>query len=161
DAAGDCLYTNRAYLELTGRRAGEVLGEGWREVIHPEDRDRIVAAWYRAARDRSPFELTCRFVHRYGRTIWVSCKSAEIGVGDALMGYVGVVEDITQKRQSLEALHQSEERFDLAVRGTDAGIWDWDLRTHTVYFSPRWKSMLGYTEGEIGNEFSEWKSRLH
>jgi PAS domain S-box-containing protein len=161
DAAGDCLYTNRAYFELTGRRAGEVLGEGWREVIHPEDRDRVFAAWYQAARDRSPFDLVYRYMHRDGRTIWVSCKSAEIRVGDALMGYVGVVEDITQKRQSIEALRRSEERFDLAVRGTDAGIWDWDLRTDTLYFSARWKSMLGYAEDEVRNEFSEWESRVH
>ena len=60
-----------------------------------------------------------------------------------------------------EALRRSEERFDLAVRGTDVGIWDWDLRADTVYFSPRWKSMLGYEDHEIGNAFREWESRLH
>ena len=161
DARGDCLYTNRAYLELTGRDAGEPLGDCWKEIIHPEDRDRVTAAWYRAARDRLPFELTYRFVHRDGRTIWVSGKSAQIRVGDALTGYVGVVEDITQKREAIEAIRRSEERFDLAVRGTDAGIWDWDLRTGTVYFSPRWKSMLGYAEDEVRDAFSEWESRVH
>jgi PAS domain S-box-containing protein len=161
DAAGDCLYTNRAYLDLTGRCAGEPLGEGWREIIHPEDRDRVFAAWYQAARNHLPFELTYRFMHRDGRTIWVSCTSAEIRVGDALTGYVGVVEDVTQKREAIEAIRRSEERFDLAVRGTDAGIWDWDVGTDTVYFSPRWKSMLGYAEDEVRNEFSEWESRVH
>ena len=49
----------------------------------------------------------------------------------------------------------------MAVRGTDAGIWDWDLRVNTVYFSPRWKSMLGYEDHEIQGDFSEWQSRLH
>lgn len=60
-----------------------------------------------------------------------------------------------------EELHRSQERFALAVRGTDAGIWDWDVRTGSVYFSPRWKSMLGFAEHEIENRFDEWEVRLH
>jgi PAS domain S-box-containing protein len=58
-------------------------------------------------------------------------------------------------------LRRSEERFALAVRGTDAGIWDWDLTTNEVYFSPRWKGMLGYEEDEIGHSYFEWEQRLH
>jgi PAS domain S-box-containing protein len=66
-----------------------------------------------------------------------------------------------RRKQIEEALLRSEERFDLAVRGTDAGIWDWELHSNQVFFSPRWKGMLGYDEHEIGNEFSEWECRLH
>jgi PAS domain S-box-containing protein len=58
-------------------------------------------------------------------------------------------------------LKKSEERFDLAVRGTDAGIWDWDLRKNTVYYSPHWKGMLGYEEHEVSGHYTEWESRLH
>ncbi|QEH35769.1 Phosphoserine phosphatase RsbU [Aquisphaera giovannonii] len=161
DAAGGILYTNRAYLELAGRRDGEPPGGDWREAIHPEDRDRVRAEWDRSARDRSPFESTYRILHRDGRTTWASAKSAEIRIGDALTGYVGVVEDVTQKRRVIEAIRRSEERFDLAVRGTDAGIWDWDLVTGSIYFSPRWKSMLGHAEDEVASSFAEWESRLH
>lgn len=60
-----------------------------------------------------------------------------------------------------DELHNSEERFALAVRGTDAGIWDWDLVTGAVYFSPRWKSMLGYAEDEIEGRLEEWERLLH
>ena len=63
-------------------------------------------------------------------------------------------------RDATAALAKSEERFDLAVRGTDAGIWDWDLRTNKVYFSPRWKSMLGFSEDEIGDDPDEWVRRI-
>jgi PAS domain S-box-containing protein len=75
-------------------------------------------------------------------------------VANALAGTV-------ERRRADEALKGSEERFDLAVRGTDAGIWDWDLRTNRVYFSARWKSMLGYREEEIGDSYLEWESRLN
>ena len=60
-----------------------------------------------------------------------------------------------------DGLHKSEERFALAIRGTDAGIWDWDLLTGRVYFSSRWKSMLGWAEDEIEGRLEEWERRLH
>jgi PAS domain S-box-containing protein len=65
-------------------------------------------------------------------------------------------------RNKIEAsLRISEERFELAVNGTDAGIWDWNLVTNQVHFSPRWKSILGYGPDEIADHVSEWETRLH
>jgi diguanylate cyclase (GGDEF)-like protein/PAS domain S-box-containing protein len=55
----------------------------------------------------------------------------------------------------------SEERMALAVRGEMDGLWDWDLKTDTLYFSPRWKSMLGYAEPEIGQSPDDWFNRVH
>jgi PAS domain S-box-containing protein len=80
-----------------------------------------------------------------------------------LTGGMLVETDLLEQRirKATEALVKSEERFDLAVRGTDAGIWDWDLETNKVYFSPRWKSMLGYGEDEIGDDPDEWVERIH
>lgn len=72
-----------------------------------------------------------------------------------------VLAGVIKRKRAEEALQKSEERFDLAIRGTDAGIWDWNLLTGQVYFSPRWKSMLGYGEDEIADNFSEWEERLH
>jgi PAS domain S-box-containing protein len=78
-----------------------------------------------------------------------------------LRAVADVLAGVIERKRVEESLRRSEERFDLAVRGTDAGIWDWDLRTDEVYYSPRWKGMLGYAEGEIGGHFAEWESRLH
>jgi PAS domain S-box-containing protein len=58
-------------------------------------------------------------------------------------------------------LAASEERFALAVRGTNDGIWDWDIRTNKVFFSPRWKDMIGYDDEELANEFSTFETRVH
>ncbi len=59
-----------------------------------------------------------------------------------------------------EALRASKERYDLAVQGSNDGFWDWDLRSGDIYFSPRWKSMLGYTDDELQNNVTEWLSRV-
>tara|TARA_B110000211_G_C14073315_1_gene550905 strand:+ start:60 stop:2735 length:2676 start_codon:yes stop_codon:yes gene_type:complete len=59
------------------------------------------------------------------------------------------------------ALGQSEKRLNLALEGTNAGVWDWDLITNEVYFSPAWKSMIGYEDYEIENKIKTWENLLH
>lgn len=59
------------------------------------------------------------------------------------------------------ALHESEERYALAARGANDGLWDWDLRTNRLTLSPRWKAMLGYAEDAIGTDPDEWLARVH
>ncbi|MCK5664274.1 MAG: EAL domain-containing protein [Thiotrichaceae bacterium] len=58
-------------------------------------------------------------------------------------------------------LNKQEERAILALRGANDGLWDWDLEADYVHFSPRWKSMLGYAETELENEFSTWEHLIH
>jgi diguanylate cyclase (GGDEF)-like protein/PAS domain S-box-containing protein len=64
-------------------------------------------------------------------------------------------------RWAVEDLHESEERYALAVRGANDGVWDWNLVTNDVYWSPRWKAMLGYDETELTRGPDEWFGRIH
>jgi PAS domain S-box-containing protein len=66
-----------------------------------------------------------------------------------------------ERKRTEEELHKSRERFEVAVRGSGDGIWDWDLETNQVYFSPHWKGQLGYADDELPNAYQEWESRLH
>ena len=69
--------------------------------------------------------------------------------------------DITDRKAFEEALRESQERYALAVQGANDGLWDWDLRSNQIYFSPRWKAMLGYDEPEISSQPAEWLHRMH
>ncbi len=69
--------------------------------------------------------------------------------------------DITQRKQLEQQLHQSEQRFVAAAKGANDGLWDWDLLTNTIYFSPRWKIMMGCDESEIGTNPDDWLNRIH
>src|SRR5687768_17141227 len=68
---------------------------------------------------------------------------------------------VKREQTSQKAWLASEERFAMAVRGTNDGIWDWTVRTGEIYFSPRFKELLGYANNELSNQFIEWESRLH
>jgi diguanylate cyclase (GGDEF)-like protein/PAS domain S-box-containing protein len=72
-----------------------------------------------------------------------------------------LIRDITSRKTALEALKASEERYALAARAANDGLWDWNLPTNRIYFSSRWKSILGYNDGELDNHAHVWWDRLH
>ena len=66
-----------------------------------------------------------------------------------------------RRRDAEQAVRDSEERYALAVRGANDALWEWNLRTGTVYFSPRWKALLDHREDDIGGNIDEWRDRIH
>jgi PAS domain S-box-containing protein len=64
-------------------------------------------------------------------------------------------------KRAIESLRDSEERYALAALGANDGLWDWNLQTNTVYWSARWKRMLGHADGEVGSSPDEWFNRVH
>jgi PAS domain S-box-containing protein len=64
-------------------------------------------------------------------------------------------------KKAEETLRESEERYALAARGANDGLWDWNLVDNVIYFSPRWKGIWGYQEAEIGDGPEEWLNRIH
>ncbi|HUB27138.1 MAG TPA: EAL domain-containing protein [Tepidisphaeraceae bacterium] len=103
-----------------------------------------------------------RVYRKDGSIIWVSenCRCVRDGNGDVLY-YEGTCTDITERRAATEALRESEERYALAMRGANDGIFDWNLKTAEIYFSERWKQMLGCNSEEMTASPREWFQRVH
>ncbi len=69
--------------------------------------------------------------------------------------------DISQKKKADDELKALKERMELALLGSNDGIWDWNIIDNSTYFSPRWKEMLGYSDNELANKFTSWEERVH
>ena len=95
-------------------------------------------------------------------------RAAEAGVADFLL-VRGLSADrlehslryALRHQHTLRRLMASEERHALALRGANDGVWDWDVVSDRVFFSARWKAMLGYAEHEVGDTRDEWLGRVH
>ena len=66
-----------------------------------------------------------------------------------------------ERHQAIEALRRAEERYALAWNGTNDGLWDWDLAANRIFYSPRWKAIVGYENGQIADSTLEWFNRVH
>ena len=97
-----------------------------------------------------------------GTDAWVLTTKAPLYDREGrLLGTFGISHDITAQKNAELELAAVTERFELAVRGSTDGLWDWDVRTSRVYYSPRFKELIGYADHEMENVFEEWRSKLH
>ncbi len=166
DKEGNVVIWNRAAEEITGYSREEVVGHAriW-EWLYPDKayRKEIVGVASEVISGEKAFtedETTIRCKDGQTKTISWNDRGLLDEGGNAI-GSIAIGRDITAHKQAEEALRASEERFALAVEGSNAGIWDWDIRNNTLYWSPRMKEMLGYADDELDADFDTFETTLH
>jgi PAS domain S-box-containing protein len=160
---GDIYFSPR-FKELLGYANNELSNQfiEWESRLHPEDKARTMDS-LNAHLDRDvPYDVEYRLRCRDGAYRWFRARGKALRNPDGTpTRMAGAITDITERKESVRALAESEERFALAVLGANDGIWDWNIRTNDVYFSPRWKAMVGYEEHELENVFATFETLLH
>lgn len=168
DAAGNLILINPAAERMLGRPAEPTLDATQRtsEYYRSDQVTRLGADELPTARairgeEVDDAEMFVRPRHATGG-IWVSASARPLrDPAGGVRGGVVVFRDITERKRSEAELLRSRERFELAVRGSQDGLWDWDPQSGEIYYSPRWKSILGYEDHEIASRIEEWEARLH
>ncbi len=164
NSEGAIMLANSQATQMFGYTHKELLGQDL-EILLPE-RYRHKHAHYRAHYFTQPQIRAMG----HGLDFWGQHKDGhefplEIGLSyaeiDGNVSVTAFITDITERKRMEDALRKSEERWQYALKGSDDGVWDWNPQTNEVFFSPRWKEMLGYAEPEISSDFAEWDKRLH
>ncbi len=163
DEHGRIVWLNRLAERLSGYRGDELRGRPL-EVLVPKDRRKQHEGLRRAySRKPKPREMgtdvPLQLLHRDGTTIPVDISLTPWLSPQGKL-FFSAVRDVTSHQRREDALRASEERFALAVRGSTDGIWDWNVLTDEVYYSPRFKELLGCEDHEMDNVFASFESRL-
>jgi PAS domain S-box-containing protein len=116
DADGNFTYVNEQLCKLAGITAGQAMGAGWIQAIHPEERTRIAEAWMQSVENRTAFQQEFRYKRPTGHITWVVCQAkAELGERGEVRGFVGTITDINERKQNEEALLRFNEELEQRV----------------------------------------------
>src|SRR5664279_2047314 len=109
DAQGQTIYVNPRWCQITGLSATDALGNGWLRAVHPEDRGKLVQGWQAANQAQGASKVDYRFVHPDGTISWVMGQAVpEKDDAGRIVGYVGTITDITERKQAEAALRDNE-----------------------------------------------------
>ncbi|MGF1939137.1 MAG: PAS domain S-box protein [Nostoc sp. ChiQUE02] len=149
DPSGDCKYVNSRWCQLAGLSFNEAMDMGWKRALHPEDRDWVFLNWQRATQSQTPFLMECRFQRPDGKVHWLICLAiVESDTSGNVIGYIGTITDITERKYSEQALQESEQRYRDLAEAMPQMVWLADETGAVNYFNQRWYDYTGQSQAE-------------
>jgi diguanylate cyclase (GGDEF)-like protein/PAS domain S-box-containing protein len=161
DEAGRYVYVNQSFQRLFKATESSLIGKTDAELLPADIARKLRESDTGVLADNRSAELMEIVPGEKGDLRhWLTIKFPFVSQsGVKFLGGTSI--DISERVKADEALRASEKRWQLALRGTNDGLWDWNAITNEVYYSARWKQMLGYGEHEIQNLPEEWDLRVH
>lgn len=160
--SGKIFRVNQTFRNILGYSNADLSKLNLMDIIYSEERqDYEINLRYLMAEKIQNYATDNRLIHKKGTIIWSSLNISLIKTSQEPKYLIGLIKDITQRKQMELDLKKSEERWELALRGNNDGIWDWNIETNECFYSTRCLEILGYTKTEIFNHVDDWKSRIH
>lgn len=162
DTHGSTTYVNSMWCTITGLSAEEALGSGWQKAVHEGDKSRIIDGWEKALVANEHAVLEYRMIRPDGSSVWVIGKAIpERNLENQLIGYVGTIMDITERKKAEDEVRIANERFDMIACATSDSLWDWDLETNVIWANEMHQQLYGRTLGDPVPTHAEWIKRIH
>lgn len=162
DLSGRLLHYNDECLALFGYEHHEIAPDmKVDDFIHPDFIQETRERYARIQKDGSISGRIVPVLKKNGAVIYIKTFPSILERNGKPFKVRGTIVDVTEMRDTQEALRESEERYVLVVKGANDGIWDWDIDAEITYYSPRYKAMLGYEDHEFPNTGEAWREKLH
>ncbi len=152
---------NSALCEFLGKSENELLGKTDFDIFPEELADKYRNDDKKVIKNRRAIIIDEEVSTPDGIRTVITTKAPVIKNGNEIFGIVLTARDITERVNAENKVRESEARWNFALEGARDGVWDWNVVTNQVFFSNRWKEMLGFSEDEIGSDLKEWESRVH
>jgi len=156
---------SKIITDLMGLETEEGSLQSWIDIIHLKDKSILTNVLIKRQQNfKTPLDVTYRVINPKNKSIhWIHHIARDIKVDDKgeLLPTLGVIQDITVQKEIQSKLKDSEKRWRFAIDGTNDGLWDLNLATNEVYYSDRWKEMLGYKPDELENKEETWEKLVH
>jgi len=132
------------------------------EAIHPDDRERATNAVETAIAEKKPYQVECRIVHSDG-SIRHTITKGEVVCDDSgeLIEVVGIIQDITERKQVEKELYLMHERLKLATQSARLGIWDWDIENDNLSWDDKLFELYGIESSDFTNVYQAWLNGVH
>lgn len=141
---GGVDYLSPQWRRYLGKPDAELLGDGWLEAVHPDDREKVRNAWRHATTTRRPYSVEYRLRRQDGSWRWFrGAGIAECDSTGQVLRWIGTGTDIDEEKCVEIALRESSERFRLVLESVQIGTWDFDFRTHEFAGDDRFCVLLG------------------
>lgn len=162
DLEGRVMYWNRFAEVLYQWTSDQVLGRNVAEFIFPPEQYEAMVAVFADLSQTRQAEGEYLMQRRDGSVLSAMAVISAIGDQQGQMtGFVGVLTDISDRKQAEELLKTSEKRLSLAVHAAKAGIWEWDLVANRIFWSEESFRLLGYETGSEGMLYEDWIKIVH
>ena len=161
DNSDRIVDANRGFTRLFGWPPEEVRGRELNPLIVPSELAAEASRLSRAVLSGGQVNLESVRLRRDGEPVDVRVVGCPVELGDRQLGVFAIYLDVGDRKRAEIALRRSEERYALAARGANDGLWDWDLERGEIYLSARWAGMIGFEERELSADPLEWFSRVH
>lgn len=161
DANNLIAEVNFVGAALLGEDRKKLLLKPFSKFIVAEESDQFYLRMSRLSRDEVQQNYDIQIKRDDASTRYVHVDAMRVKKNDGSVTFRITLTDITKSKRIEAALKESEQRLNFAFKGSGDGMWDWDANTGQVHYSKQWKSMLGYNDEELKNEFKEWETRVH
>ena len=159
------VFFSDEWAAQLGYDSHEIAGrfEEWESRLHPDDHDRALAhVQHYFHNPVGVYEQEFRMRRKDGSYCWIVARASFVEDADGRkVRLLGSHADITERKSAERALRASEERFHFAIEATNEGMWDWDMQTNDVYYSPQCIRLLEYQPDEITPTRAFFEALVH